>query len=165
MPAHTLTREESAARKAQIVAMRRERIPFDAIAQRFDISAPRAHELYWQAVREVPVAQVSEHRAEETDLIDRAVNRLLLIAESDEDVSPRTRVEAWNSIRGWCEHKARLLGLNAPARKEVTVLTDTLVDQALAKAAADHAAKVAELEALENRAISEADRLLADVDA
>lgn len=152
MPAHTLTREESAQRKAQIVAMRRKRMPFDAIAAHFDISAPRAHELYWQAVREVPNQQVAEHRAEESDLIDRAVNNLLSIAESDEDVSPRTRVEAWSAIRGWCEHKARLLGLNAPTRKEVTVLTEDAVDAALRKLEEEHAEKARQLAALDQRA-------------
>jgi hypothetical protein len=159
-----LTPEQVALRKTAIVAARRAFEPFDAIGATHGITSQRAHQIYWEAMRETPNSQVEEHRQEQTDLADKAVNALLAIAE-DPDVSARTRVEAWSSIKGWCEHKAKLLALYAPLRREITVLSESTVDLALAKAAADHAAKVAELEALENRAISEADRLLADVDA
>ena len=166
MPMHTLTKEEQQLRKAAIVASRRSREPWDAIALTWDISPQRAHQIYRAALDEFPAVQVAEHREEEAGLIDRAIANLLAIAEdTDPNASARTRVEAWSAIRGWCEHKARLLGLNAPARKEVTVLTESLVDQALAKAAEDHAAKVRELEALEQRAIDGAAQALAEVDA
>jgi hypothetical protein len=159
-----LTPEQEALRKASIVAARRGRETFDSIGATHRITAQRAHQIYWAAMAEIPNQDVSQHREEQRDLADKAISALLAIAE-DPDVSARTRVEAWSSIKGWCEHQAKLLALYAPIRKEVTVLSESVVDQALAKAAADHAAKVAELEVLENRAISEADRLLADVDA
>lgn len=164
MANYKYTPEENAERKRRIVAMRRTRIPFDAIGADLGITASRVHQLYWEAMAEIPNQDVTQHREEQRDLADKAISALLAIAEGP-DVSARTRVEAWSSIKGWCEHQAKLLALYAPIRKEVTVLSESVVDQALAKAAADHAAKVAELEALENRAISEADRLLADVDA
>ena len=49
-------------------------------------------------------------------LADDAIRRLLTIARAD-DTSPRTAVEAWNSARGWAEHKARLLGLDGGSAK------------------------------------------------
>lgn len=159
-----LTPEQTALRKRAIVAARRAFEPFDSIGATHGISAAWAHQIYWEAMRETPNSQVEQHRQEQTELADKAVNALLAIAE-DPDVSARTRVEAWSSVKGWCEHKAKLLALYAPLRREVTVLSESVVDKALAQASADHAAKVAELEALENRAISEADRLLAQVDA
>jgi hypothetical protein len=159
MPMHTLTKEEQQHRKAAIVQARRAREPWDAIGATWDITPQRAHQIYRAALDEFPAVQVAEHREEEASLADQAISRLMAIAD-DPDVSARTRVEAWSSIRGWCQHKAALLGLNSPTRREVTVLSESTVDLALAKAAADHAAKVAELEALEDRAISEAGRLL-----
>lgn len=148
---HQLTPEETALRKARIVAMRRERQPWDAIGAVFDISAQRAHALYKQALADHPNVQVDEHREEQRDLADKAINALLAIA-SDPDVSARTRVEAWSSIRGWCEHQAKLLALYAPVRREITVLSESVVDQALAEVAAEHARKAAELDALDRRA-------------
>jgi hypothetical protein len=56
-------------------------------------------------------------------LTDDAIHALLVIA-ADKTVSPRTRVEAWTAIRGWAEHKARILGLNAAVKVEVTDAVD-----------------------------------------
>jgi hypothetical protein len=166
MPAHTLTPDETEHRKGRIVELRRTRMPWDAIGAVFDISAQRAYQIYKQACSDYPNLQVNEHREEQRELADRAVNALLAIAESeDPGVSWRTRVEAWNSIRGWCEHQSKLLALYAPVRKEVTVLTEDAVDAALRKLAEDHDAKVRELDALEQRAIAGAESLLAQVDA
>lgn len=156
MPMHTLTKAEQQERKALIVKARRDRTPWDAIAATWDITPQRAHQIYRAALDEFPAVQVAEHREEETGLIDRAIVNLLAIAEDDSPTaSQRTRVEAWSAIRGWCEHKARLLGLNAPVRREVTVLSESVVDQALAEVAAEHARKAAELEALDKRAEQE----------
>jgi len=41
---------------------------------------------------------------------------------TDTTVTPRTRVEAWTSIRGFAERKAKLLGLDSPAKFEVISL-------------------------------------------
>lgn len=113
MPTHKLSPMEAAERKARIVELRRQRRQWDAIGAEFDISAQRAYQLYQQALTERPNLQVDEHRAEETELIDLAVRRLMAIAV-DGSVSPRTKVEAWGTIRSWCERKAKLLGLDAP---------------------------------------------------
>ena len=114
---------EGAARRARIIEMRRKRMTFAEIARQEGISDSMVHKLYRQALAEIPAYQIDEHRAEELELIDTAINRLLAIAE-DGDVSPRTRVEAWSAIRGWAERKAKLLGLDAPLRTEIVTLTE-----------------------------------------
>jgi hypothetical protein len=151
MANYKYTPEENAERQRRIVAMRRTRMPFDAIGADLGISASRAHQLYWEAMREIPNQDVTQHREEQRDLADKAISALLAIAE-DPDVSPRTRVEAWSSVRGWCEHQAKLLALYAPVRKEVTVLTEDAVDAALRKLEEEHAEKARQLAALDQRA-------------
>lgn len=164
MPMHTLTKEQQQHRKAAIVAARRAREPWDAIGAVHDITPQRAHQIYKAALDEFPAVQVAEHREEEVGLADQAISRLMGIAE-DPDVSARTRIEAWVATRGWCEHKAKLLALYAPQRREITVLTEDAVDAALRKVAEDHDAKVRELAELEQRAIDSAAALMAEVDA
>lgn len=163
MPMHTLTKEEQQNRKAAIVQARRAREPWDAIAATWDISPQRAHQIYRAALDEFPAVQVAEHREEEAGLADQAISRLMAIAD-DPDVSARTRVEAWSSIRGWCQHKAALLGLNSPTRREISVVTEDAVDAALRLVAEQHAEKARELQALEDRAIAGAAAALAEVD-
>lgn len=159
-----LTPEQTEQRKRAIVAAKRAHEPFDAIAATHGISISRAHQIYWAALKEIPAGEVAQHRQEQQELSDRAINRLLAIAESDDaDVSWRTRVEAWSSIRGWAEHKAKLLATYAPQRKEVTVLTEDTVDAALREVAEQHAARARELEELDRRATAALAELGADV--
>jgi hypothetical protein len=69
----------------------------------------------------LPRHGIDELRAEETELIDHAVNSLMTIATGN-NTSARTRVEAWSATRGWAERKARLLGLDAPKTHAVLTL-------------------------------------------
>ena len=101
---------DTATDPAAIAQLRRRRVTFEEIAAHLGISAAQAAELYSQALDQMPELARAEHQAEELMLADDAVRRLLGIAR-DEHTSPRTAVEAWNSARGWAEHKARLLGL------------------------------------------------------
>ncbi|MGH3408116.1 MAG: sigma factor-like helix-turn-helix DNA-binding protein [Streptosporangiaceae bacterium] len=118
---------EQAERLRQIVQMRRAHFGQDQIAAKLGISQQRVSQLYKQALTEVPAQDIEEHRAEELILIDDAIRNLLRIA-MDLSTSPRTRVEAWNAIRGWSDRKARLLGLDAPARSRVEVITEDVID-------------------------------------
>lgn len=134
MPRHNLTPEERADRKARIVELRRQRRYWDTIGAEFDISAQRAHAIYKEALAERPAMQVDEHRAEEIEMIDLAVRRLMTIAVStDPAVSPRTKVEAWSSLRSWAEWKGKLLGLPAPQQVQVNHSVDTDFDRAYAE--------------------------------
>lgn len=98
---------------ALVLQLRRRRVTFDEIAAHLGITREQAFEHYREAIAALPDAQLAEHRAEELLLADDAIRDLLSIAR-DHQKSPRTSVEAWNSIRGWAEHKAKLLGLGAP---------------------------------------------------
>lgn len=121
--AANLSPAERAARQARIVIMRRGRATWDQISQEMGVTASRCHQIYSEALASNPLTaiQVDEHRLEEVELIDTAVRGLLSIAMNRE-VSDRTRVEAWSSMRGWSERKAKLLGLDAPAQVEITTI-------------------------------------------
>jgi hypothetical protein len=89
----------------------------------------RAGRIFHEALAALPRHGIDELRAEETELIDHAVNSLMSIA-TDSNTPARTRVEAWSAIRGWAERKARLLGLDAP--KTHAVLTLDALDTQIA---------------------------------
>ena len=134
---------QQAERLATVIDMRRMRIPQDRIAKHLGISQPRVSQLYAQALAEIPAASVAQHRAEELALYDDAVAHLIRTARNSA-TSPRTSVEAWVAIKGWCERKARLLGLDAQARVKVRNIGEVdarlleLVDEMDAQAA-EHA--------------------------
>jgi hypothetical protein len=81
----------------------------------------QAGRIFHDALAALPRHGIDELRAEETELIDRAVNSLMSIA-TDNNTSARIRVEAWSAIRGWADRKARLLGLDAPQTHAVLTL-------------------------------------------
>lgn len=123
--------EERAARVKRIVDMRRLRMTFAEIGRREEISEQRAWMIYKQALRAIPAASLAEHRTEECTLIDDAIRNLLPLAMDRS--KPRTAVEAWNGIARWAERKAKLLGLDAPLRVEVS----DAVDAEIARLAAE----------------------------
>jgi hypothetical protein len=108
----------AAERRARAVELRRRRLTFAEIGADLGVSAQRAHQLYSEAIDAVPVSQVELHRAEELALIDDAIANLWPVATNH--AQPRTAVEAWNSIRGWAERKARLMGLDAETKVSVS---------------------------------------------
>lgn len=117
-------------RRGRVVDMRRQRMTWDAIGTELGVSKQRAHKIYQEALAEYPVSALGEHRAEEAELIDWSVRRLVAIVEQEgadpatgKAVSARTRIEAINALRGLSEHRARLFGLNAPTRTSVEVIT------------------------------------------
>lgn len=133
MPGSRMT-EEGRLKRAQVVSLRRQRLTFDQIAEQLGISQQRASQLYRSALAEVPVADIEEHRAEELVLIDDAISNLMVIAKNVK-AGPRAQIEAWNSIRGWAERKAKLLGLDAPERREVISIDQ--IDREIARLTAE----------------------------
>lgn len=123
----------TAERRAHVVGLRRQRCSFAEIAQQLGISQTRAFQIYREALAAIPAQNVEEHRAEELALIDDAIADLLPVARNHDQ--PRTAVEAWNAIRGWAERKAKLLGLDAPAKVEV--LTLDAIDAEIRKLSAE----------------------------
>lgn len=130
--------EEKARRGADIVRMRREKITWAEIAAKYEISEQRAAQIYKETLANHPLTAlaVDEYRMEEQELIEVAVASLLKLALSDNPmITARTKVEAWNSLKGWSEHKSKLLGLNAPAKSEV--VTISALDQQIAQLEAE----------------------------
>jgi hypothetical protein len=121
---------KSAARRARVIELRRARWYWSDIGADLGITAQGAQQLY-QAAGGAPVARLEEHRAEESDLTDRAVRELLALAGASE-VSPRARIDAWAVIRSWSERRCKLLGLDAPA-KVATVITEDMIDAEIAR--------------------------------
>jgi hypothetical protein len=101
---------------ALVLQLRRRRVPFDDIAKHLGITTAQANEFYSIAVAALPAVDRAEYLAEEMMLADDAIRDLLTIAR-DHAKSARTSVEAWNSIRGWAEHKARMAGLDRPEQQ------------------------------------------------
>lgn len=146
MPASMLAPEEVAYRRGRVVDLRRQRLSWDQIGAELGVTKQRAHQIYQAALNEYPVSKLGEHRQEEAELIDRAVRELLAIASAPTDsvdqatgkaVSARTRVEAWQAIRGWSEHRAKLFGLLAPTKSQVDVVTHDSLTREMERLAAE----------------------------
>lgn len=135
---------DTAVKKARVVELRRQRLPWAEIAKDVGVSERVAHRYYDQALADIPARHVDEHRAEELLLVDDAVADLMVIA-TDKFVSPRNRIEAWSTVRAWAERKAKLLGLDAPTQivtidrvdQEIKALERELAAMAAAGAAGD----------------------------
>jgi hypothetical protein len=142
-----------AKREALIIERRTDNVPFRKIADEINLSVSRVHQIFNEACARVPSAVIHTLRVQSSELADRAINNLLVIAE-DKKVHPRTRTETWTTIRGWSESLRKLHGVDAPTRREVTVVTEDVVDAALRKASEDHDALARQLEALDSRAVA-----------
>jgi hypothetical protein len=126
----------TAERRSKVIELRRRRMSFAEIGEQLGVTTQRAHAIYREALAAIPAQHVEEHRAEELTLIDDAIADLLVIAQ--DHTRPRNAIEAWKSIRGWAERKAKLLGLDAPAKFEV--LTMDAIDEEIKKLQAELAA-------------------------
>jgi hypothetical protein len=128
MPVSSAQKQDRSRKLGRVAELRRNRMPFHEIAKVINrefggsCSKQYAWELYQQVLTEYPSSQVDELRTEQQILIDDAIQNLLTIAMSEQE-SGRTRVEAWNSIRGWLEQQAKVFGLNAPIKSEVLTLS------------------------------------------
>lgn len=110
-------------REARIIELRAKRVSFRDIGQELSISPQRVHQI-WNEVRDrIPAAQLAQHREEERELADDAI-RDLLQRIHDPATTTGTAIRAWEVACKWAERKSRLLGLDAPVRREIEV-TDT----------------------------------------
>lgn len=130
---------EQQKREERILELRSQRVSFPQIAAELGVTKQRVHQIFEKARNRIPASRLADLRAEECELADNAIAALLTIAKDDRInpktgnpmVSPHARVEAWNGIRGWSESKRRLFGVDAPLRREITVLSDDVVDAAI----------------------------------
>lgn len=135
-----------AERYAQVTAWYAEGNTFPEIGKMLGVTPQRAHQLYHRALQQLPAPGVNQHRASQQELIRTGMRELLIIARRPNG-SDRTKVEAWSGIGKLMEREAKLLGLDAPMRKEITVLTEDAVDNAMRKLAEEHNALAAEAQA------------------
>lgn len=122
-----------AERRARAIELRRQRYQFHEIAAIIGVSKTRAWELYQEGMAAIPQPQRDLHRAESLMLIDDAIKDLLVIALNHKQ--PRASIEAWNSIRGFVERKARMMGEDAPTKIEVTDAIDADIERLVAELA------------------------------
>jgi hypothetical protein len=127
----TLTDAE---RRARVVELRSRRWTFEMIGTELDITGQRAGQLYRAALAAIPARNVDEHRAEASEMCDQAIRELLSIAK-DPKAGLRHKIDSWHCIRSWEEHRARILGTNAPIRTEVMTLSN--IDQQIAELEAE----------------------------
>lgn len=145
----TLRRIKVAERQAQVVQWHADGMSFPAIGRELGVTPQRAHQIFKRALEKLPAAGLEEHRARHLALTQACIREQLDLAR-DQQVSPRTRIEAYSGVRGYLEREASLLGLNAPVRKEITVLTDDVISAAIERLKADAAVWDAEVvEAIE----------------
>ena len=107
-----LDKIEAAERRERVMEMRRRSMTFASIGKELGVSAPRAYQIFQEALKEVPAAQVREHRTEQIELIETEIAGLMEAAKESTSISDIVNVS--NSIRKWLERKARLLGLDMP---------------------------------------------------
>jgi DNA-binding CsgD family transcriptional regulator len=117
-------------REATVIQMVAEHMTHTEIARRMGVSRQRVEQIWKRGIERLPIANLNEHRTNQLQLIMTAIRELLVIARNPA-VSPRTRVEAWSTIRGWVEREARLLGTDAIQRREISVVTTDAVDAAI----------------------------------
>lgn len=126
-PARLARKIEASKRRAQVVEWKTQGLTLQQIGDKLGCTKQRVGEILREALNEVPAQKVHEYRALALEQNDLAIRKLLEIAE-DESVSPRTRVEAWTSIRGFWERSDKLVGAYAPTRREVRVISEDTID-------------------------------------
>lgn len=150
---------EGAELRAEVIRLRRDRLPFSEIGRRLGFTGQRAGQLYRQALAEIPAQQLEEHRAEELQELEflsasalevlhrRHVTvsngRVVSLGDApiEDDAPVLAAIDRLLKIQ---ERKARLLGLDAPARHEVVTLDAIDAEIARLSAALAGGAEVAE---------------------
>ena len=112
---------EGAQKRARVVELRAKRWSFAAIGAEVGLTGQRCGQLYRQALAEIPMRNVDEHRAEAGELADAAVKDLVRIA-TDVKAGLRYRIDTWLAIARWEEHRCRLVGSLAPLRTEIQTI-------------------------------------------
>lgn len=144
--------EVRAEREALILQRRSESVPFRKIAEEIGLSHAQVRNIYTAAVDRLPAERVSDLRREQGEILDHVIYKMLgvLDAERGPDgrpITPRSMTEAAQAIVKALERKGRLFGLDAPTRKEVTVVTDEVLDETLQGYSLERAELMAKIEA------------------
>lgn len=117
-------------RDAECVRLRRNGLTFDAIARTLGYSdSGHAYNAFTAFMRAYPKEDVDTARQLECDRLDAMQAAIWARVLDDQDSNQHWAMDRALKIS---DQRARLLGLNKPVRQEVTVLTESTVDTAIA---------------------------------
>lgn len=119
-----------AERDAKAVELRRAGMSWDAIARTLGFSdSGHAHRAFRQFMVNYPKEDVEELRQLELDRLDAMQHAIWPRVLDSEDSNQHWAMDRALKIQ---DQRSRLMGLNKPVRQEVTVLTESTVDTAIA---------------------------------
>ena len=116
---------EVAKRRAQALELRISGMSYRAIADALSCADSTAYELVQSALREIPAANVELLRTEH----DAMIRLLMLKLKPRIDKGEPRAIEVATKL---LERLAKLWGLDAPTRKVLEVITESVVDEAIA---------------------------------
>lgn len=133
---------DTAERDAQAAHMRAEGRTYRHIAEALSIGAGTAYQAVQRAIAAVPVEAVGELRQIECARLDAVIARLWDVVHADHPYISQGRliegvqdagpvISALGGIIRASESKRKLLGLDAPSRQTITVITEDAVDAAI----------------------------------
>lgn len=120
----------TATKDAEAAHLRAEGLTYPQIADRMGCAVSTAYESVQRAIAAVPVEAVGVLRQVECDRLDGIIAKLWDIINHD-DTGTGDKIAALNGVMRTSESKRKLLGLDAPARQTVTVISEDAVDAEL----------------------------------
>jgi hypothetical protein len=116
-------------RAQRAVDMRRAGVSFDAIARALGYaSSGHAHTAFMTYMREYPRESIDDARQVELDRLDQLQAAIWQQCLASGSSNQHWAIDRMLKIS---DQRARLLGLNAPVRQEVSVITESTVDRAI----------------------------------
>lgn len=116
-------------RDQRAVDMRRAGVSWDAIARALGYSdSSHAHKSFMVYMREYPRESIEDARQVELDRLDQLQAAIWQQCLASGSTNQHWAIDRMLKIS---DQRARLLGLNAPVRQEVSVITESTVDQAI----------------------------------
>lgn len=115
-----LTREE---RATKVIELRRRGLTFQQIGDRLGVTKQRAHEMYTLVMADEQTEQVSAYRAEQAMRLDALSVEAWNVIDRNRLVNDEMVLGAILALTKIEERRAKLYGLDAPAKHAVTVDT------------------------------------------
>jgi hypothetical protein len=151
MPAKRQTADEALARAqrdAKVIELRRANWQWADIGAEVGLTAQRCHQIFEAFRLDIPNSVAESYRAEELDLLARGIRDLLVMAMNSA-VSERTRAELWKEVRMHSESRRKLLGLDAPVKREVEIWDSSSEEFRLRSEIAEMEREIAAADAVE----------------
>jgi hypothetical protein len=136
MPQSPAQKEDSARQKAQVLKLRRTGISFQAIGDQLGVTRQRAHQVYKQALEEIPAEEVSLYRAEQADRLDALLVRANAVLDAEHVIVQHGKVvmqdgvpipdqgpvlDAIRVVLAIEKQRADLYGFNTPVKQAVEI--------------------------------------------